>query len=165
MTELLNQMKAAAECEMNRMKTQLDANHQLLEKRSLAIIKLQTSELQLKEKYGNIFEELSQRNTLVNLLNNELDAKTEQVAQVMKALQEKQDTVGKQQNTIRLLEEQASRTALMRTKHEERIAAMLIEIAQLKQCLSNHAHVMVANIENMEAVRAEDPRLPQPEQQ
>ncbi|KAH8285575.1 hypothetical protein KR054_011270 [Drosophila jambulina] len=164
MSELQNQLKTAADWELDRMKAQLDANHQLLAERSVSILKLQQSELKFKEKYGNTLQDLTHKNTLVNLLNNELDAKNEQVSQVMKALKDKQDAVAKQQNTIRLLEEQAARSALMRTKHEERMAAMLLEIAQLKQCLSNHAHVMVANIEDMEAVRAQHQTFPQQDQ-
>ncbi|XP_017033208.1 uncharacterized protein salto isoform X1 [Drosophila kikkawai] len=161
--ELLNQVKANVDKELASLLEQHQANHDLLAARSKTIIKLQQSELKFKEQYGNLFQELSQKNTQMNLLNNELDAKNDQLDQVLKALKEKLDAVAKQQNTIRLLEEQALRTSLVRTKHEERMASMQVEIAQLKQCLSNHAHVMVANIQGMEAVRAQQYPLPQPE--
>lgn len=53
----------------------------------------------------------------------------------MVTLKEKQGAVKRQENIIKLLEEQGMRTALMKAKHEEKNCAMQLQIAQLKHNL------------------------------
>ncbi|XP_070069557.1 ERC protein 2 isoform X2 [Drosophila takahashii] len=119
--------------EMAKMREQMDIDKQMLKARSDLINSLQKNELENRTKLDQMYYQISEKDTQINQVNNQLASKVEEFRNLFGTLTEKQTEVRRQEHVIQLLKEQNSRVSLTRASQDERNAAMEEEIKVLKK--------------------------------
>ncbi|KAH8271538.1 hypothetical protein KR018_004695 [Drosophila ironensis] len=132
-----------------KLREQSERDQKMLSMRSDLINTLQESERDAKKKLEEMYSQSNEKDSLIDQVNNMLVSKEEEFRCVFGTLTYKQRELRRQEHIIQLLEDQQSRTSMMRTKQDERNAAMQEEIVNLKQTI--YTIMLGPNPENVDA--------------
>ncbi|KRJ99469.1 girdin isoform X2 [Drosophila yakuba] len=121
--------------EVSKMQQQTELDRKLLEARGDLISTLQKNEQDNRSKLDQMYYQVSEKDTLINQVNNQLNSKEEEFRNLFGTLAHKQTEVRRQEHVIKLLKEQNSRVSLLRATQDERNASMEEEIKNLKNTL------------------------------
>ncbi|XP_046811792.1 nuclear matrix constituent protein 1 [Lucilia cuprina] len=125
-----------AQFNMCQLEQQIQRDQQLLEVRSDLINSLQSNEKTHRIHMEELFAQVGEKNTTINELNRELQAKSEEFRNLFTNLSAKQMEVANQEHIIKLLEESNERSQMLRVKQEEKIGRMEEELTHLKQTIA-----------------------------
>ncbi|XP_037712803.1 myosin-14 isoform X3 [Drosophila subpulchrella] len=121
--------------EIAKMREQMALDQQMLTARSELINNLQKTEQENRTKLDQMYYQVSEKDTLITQVNNELASKEEEFRNLFGTLTSKQAEVRRQDHVIQLLKEQHSRVSFVRAGQDERNAALDKEIKDLKNTL------------------------------
>ncbi|XP_037814123.1 rho-associated protein kinase 1 [Lucilia sericata] len=125
-----------AQFNMCQLEQQIQRDQQLLEVRSDLINSLQSNEKTHRIHIEELFAQVGEKNSTINELNRELQAKSEEFRNLFTTLSAKQMEVANQEHIIKLLEESNERSQMLRVKQEEKIGRMEEELTHLKQTIA-----------------------------
>ncbi|XP_032571876.1 coiled-coil domain-containing protein 186 isoform X3 [Drosophila sechellia] len=121
--------------EVSKMREQSVIDQKLLRARSELIATLQKNGQDSSTKLDQMYYQVSEKDTLINQVNNQLMSKEEEFQNLYGTLTHKQIEVRRQEHIIKLLKEQNSRVSLLRANQDERNATMEEEIINLKNTI------------------------------
>ncbi|EDW47532.1 GM20369 [Drosophila sechellia] len=122
--------------EVSKMREQSVIDQKLLRARSELIATLQKNGQDSSTKLDQMYYQVSEKDTLINQVNNQLMSKEEEFQNLYGTLTHKQIEVRRQEHIIKLLKEQNSRVSLLRANQDERNATMEEEIINLKNTMT-----------------------------
>nr|NP_725124.1 salto, isoform C [Drosophila melanogaster]AAM68658.1 salto, isoform C [Drosophila melanogaster] len=133
--EMQSKLEVQLRKEVSKMREQMVIDQKLLNARSELIATLQKNEEDSRTKLDQMYYQVSEKETLINQVNNKLSSKEEEFYNLYGTLTHKQREVRRQEHIIKLLKEQNSRVSLLRANQDERNATMEEEIKHLKNAL------------------------------
>ncbi|XP_017039302.1 ELKS/Rab6-interacting/CAST family member 1 isoform X2 [Drosophila ficusphila] len=131
--------------EVAKMRDQIELDQQMLTARSDLINRLQKLEHENRLKLEQMYFEVSEKDTMINQVNNELASKEEESHNLFGTLKHKQTEVKRQEHIIQLLKDQNERLNNNRAKQDERNVLMQEEIKHLKHTLRDYSKIIIGN--------------------
>ncbi|XP_073813480.1 salto isoform X2 [Musca autumnalis] len=128
-----------SKCQFNltKLEEQIQRDQQLLEIRSDLVNSLQTNETNQRIHLEELMAQVGEKNSIINELQNELRAKSEEFQNLYTNINNKQLELSNQEHMLKLLEESNERSQMLRVQQEEKIGRLEEDIAHLKQTITN----------------------------